>query len=51
MEEVLFSFYHLKLIKYPQARGASLESPFFATGYETALALQDINREEDRNIL
>lgn len=55
MEEVLFSLYHLKLINCPQARAASLESPFFffAAGYETAisLSLQDINREEVRNIL
>lgn len=29
MEEVLFSLYHLKLINCPQARAASLESPFF----------------------
>lgn len=55
MEKVLFSFYHLKLIKSSQARDASLgkKSPFFAAGYETAisLSLQDINREDLRNIL
>lgn len=55
MEEVLFNFYHLQLIKSPQARDASLEkkSPFFAAGYETAisLSLQDINRENLRDIL
>lgn len=52
MEEVLFSFYHLKLLKCPQARDGSLESPFLAAGSETAtsVSLQDINREQVRNI-
>lgn len=52
MEEVLFSFYHLKLLKCPQARDGSLKSPFLAAGCETAtsVSLQDINREEVRNI-